>query len=207
MPSSRRQKASERRLRAANREKEDALARRAGPVLARPCARALGGADARRSKLRGVDMPHASAAASQPRVRALGTERERRGNPLRATLFESARRVGQERLRQQESRAGTDGRQLRRPARRQESRPARCRARRTGGGTGPRRHPRSAPTTSSDGRVPWRSARHFRHQRREAGILALGERRLDAAAGVIQHAHLRHDAARQPLGARATGRA
>ena len=73
----------------------------------------------------------------------------------------------------------------------------RCPSRRTGGGTGlPPRPPARRPPAASA--VRW-LRRQIRHQRGEAGILALGEGRLDAAARVVQHPHLRREAAGQAL--------
>ena len=40
----------------------------------------------------------------------------------------------------------------------------------------------------------------MRHERGETGVLALGERRLDAAAGIIEHAHARRQLLRESAG-------
>ena len=45
-----------------------------------------------------------------------------------------------------------------------------------------------------------RLGRQLRHQRLETAVLALGEGGLDAAAGIVEHAHRRREAARQPGG-------
>ena len=55
----------------------------------------------------------------------------------------------------------------------------------------------NAPTTSEFAR---RRSRQDRHHRREAGVLALGEGGLDAAARIVQHPHVRRVPRAQPLG-------
>ena len=61
---------------------------------------------------------------------------------------------------------------------------------RTSGRTGPRPRRPARPTTRSAGGVGLRRARHLGDEGGEAGILALREGGLDAAAGVAQHPHV-----------------
>ena len=65
----------------------------------------------------------------------------------------------------------------------------------------------SAPTTSSGGAAVGARRGQLRHQRGEAGVLALGEGRLDAAAGIVQDPHRGRVASATGAARRATGRA
>jgi hypothetical protein len=126
-------------------------------------------------------MFQASAAAfSQP-----SSPRRRRGRAgsLTAPRDQFLRRVAQEGLRQQEARIGADRGMSLGPARGKESTrecPDRAKRRRNWSSTMSGR----APTTSRDG-ARSRPPRRLGHQGGQAGVLALGEGGLDAAAGIV----------------------
>ena len=82
-------------------------------------------------------------------------------------------------------------------ARRQETAPGRCRARRTAGRTDPRRRrPARRRPASRSSLVP--AGGSVGNERGETGILALRECRLDSAAGIIEHADRGRKRLRQP---------
>ena len=153
------------------------------PATAR-CARSRPGSVTRRK--RAASTPQASAAALEPERRALGPERERGCEPLGAALLERPRRVGEEGLRQQERGPGPDRRQLRGAARREEAdrgdaelgeEPAEL----------PFDHVGQRPR-DQERPLAGRCRRQRRHEGGEAGVLALREGRLDAAARVVEDA-------------------
>ena len=140
--------------------------------------------------------PHAEGAAGgvQPAGGALGTEREQRRQWARTTFFECAQVSARKGCASSTRVPGPTGgiASARRGGRKCTSR---CRARRRGAGTGLRRCRRARPRPAT--RVV--GGRHQRHQRRQTGVLALGEGRLDAAARVVQHPHRRREARVQAL--------
>ena len=133
----------------------------------------------------------------QPRERAFRAEREGRRNAARAPLIERARRIGEKRLRQQEPRVDAHRRQLGRAARRKEIHLAESHV----GEQLPRlilddiRQGTHDQQTRSRVR---RLRRQGRDQRRQAGIFALRESGLDAAARVVEDPHPRRETAGQP---------
>ena len=165
-----------------------AVARRARGARARARG-AVTACEARRS-----GTPKAVGGGLQPRRRALGAERERRGEA-------ASRRALRARARCRRGTAARAGSAC--PGRPAGSSPERRGGRKR---TGPmpssskrRRNwssttSASAPTTSSDARRVGRRRRHRRHQRGEAGVLALREGGLDAAARIVEHAHARREA-------------
>ncbi len=193
-----REEARERHFELRIREQEDALAGQLEAMTRHGLACTLDAGRSRRAEALVGDVPFACRRL-QPERRAFDAEREGRAQPLRAAPLEGGGRVGQEGLRQQESRVRPDRRQVARQARRQEIHRSDA-----------ERSERPAPLVldhvgqrAHHQQLPGRcgvAGRHFRHQRGEAGVLALGEGRLDAAAGVVQDPHPRRERLRQPLG-------
>ena len=183
-----REEARERHFELRIGEEEDALAGELEAMARHGLARALDAGRGDGAEALVGDAPVACRGL-QPERRAFDAEREGRAQPLRAAALERARRVGEEGLRQQEARVRADRGQVARAGAAAGSRPGRCRARRTVrrelvlDHVGQRAHDQQLPAA----RRP--RSRHLRHQRGEAGVLALGEGGLDAAAGVVQHAH------------------
>ena len=198
------EEARERNLELRVREQEDALAGQLEAVARqRPAARArCRGAVTARNRSSGTARRVPRPAA---RRRAFGAEREGRGEPLRAARLERARRCRPGTAAPAGSACSGRPPAGRARARRQEAHgpmPSAAKVRRNWSST----TSASAPTTSSAA-APRRGRRQLRHQRGEAGVLALREGGLDAAAGVVQHAHARRERLRQALRPRARGRA
>ena len=129
----------------------------------------------------------------------LGAERERRRQVAGAAILQRPGGVGEERLGQQVARLRTDRRQLRNRARRQE--PRRDAQRLEEAGELVLHHVGQRPDHQQRLRGVRRLGRQRqrRRQRREAGVLALGEGGLDAAAGIVQHPDPRGVPAVEPL--------
>ena len=148
------------------------------------CARAIGshsGIDRR-----GRDAP-SRRSCLKPQCRAFGTDRKRSADPDGPAALEGQRRVTQERLCEQETCAGSDGREVCGPARRQEcdlgdpdaiEKPPHLVLDHLGQG-------------SDDQQRRPLALGHFGHEGRKACIFALRERRLDAAARVGEDANAR----------------
>ena len=156
----------------------------------RPRSRASSVAARNRSAL----TPNAVGRGLQPQRGALDTQRERRGDPDRAALFQRPRGIGQERLSQQEAGSGPDRRQRGGLTRRQEAHPL-----------DPHRGEQAGELVfhhirqrADDQQFAGIGCRQHRHQRGQAGILALRECRFDPAAGVVQHPNIRSELPAQP---------
>ncbi len=135
---------------------------------------------------------------SQPQRRAFGAERERRDEALGTARFEQAAGLGEERLRKQEACRRSDRRQAARQARREERD-------RDAEGTEQARElvlddvGQRADDHQRRLRVG-RLLRQVRNQRRKACVLALRERGLDAAAGIVKNLYAWKIGLRQALG-------
>ncbi len=192
-----REEARQRHLELRVGEEEDLLAGELEAVAVDGLLRAL---DARRGDGPEAFRRHLPRARRglQPLRGALGAEREGRRDPLRAAPLECLRRVGEERLCQQEMRAGADRRQVARESRRQEAHVLDA-----------ERRERAAPLVldhvgeRAHHQHLLRGARGLRRhawdERGEAGVLALRERGLDAAARIVEHAHARRERLRESL--------
>ena len=136
----------------------------------------------------------------QPGGGALHPQRKRGRQPGGAARLQRHRRVGQERLGQQKHRVGADRRHLVGLARREKLHRADAQLLEQAGElvfdhVGQRAHHHQ--------RQPghWRpTAGRHGHQRGQAGVFALGEGGLDAAARVIEHAHVGRKTAREARG-------
>ena len=123
------------------------------------------------------------------RGRAFVAEREGRGDARCAPRASSARAVSARKGWASRKRVfGPTAGSIGRPARRAGSAPGRCRSARTARANWSSTTSASAPTTSSEAGAS-AAARQPGHQRGQAGVLALGEGGLDAAAGVVEHPH------------------
>ena len=195
MPSSRAQEAGERRAPICESGKTgtgsclSSTARlaidRAAGALAGPERRSRPRTAARRPR------PRTSAGGFQPVGGALRSEREEaRAGGSRRDRLETQRGLAEEGLGQQETGRSVRSRECR-PTRRGGKKSSLWDTEIVGtvGGTGPRRCRASAPTTRRDGRQlpPARFAALPGSERGEAGVLALGEGRLDTAAGIVDH--------------------
>jgi hypothetical protein len=189
------QEARERDLELRVREEEDAPAGQPLPCPGQRARRTLAPRAHRVGEPRRRHAPLGGGGA-QPLRGALGTERERRRKVARAARGQRLHRVGEERLGQQHARLGAHRRQLPGAARGQEAHRADPELLEQAGelvldDVGQRTdHQQLAPAGHGQ----------LGHQGREAGVLALRERRLDAAAGVVEHPHLRQVGPGQALG-------
>ncbi len=192
-----RQEARQRDLELAVREEEDAAAFKLGAVSAGRGTGALLAGRGHRREMPRINAPGIGCGA-QPERGALGAQRERCRQPHGATGLQCTGGIGKEGLRQQEARARPDAGQVRGTARRQEGH--RADAERI---EQPAHLVLDHLGQRADHQQGWRRIGcrrpHLRHQRGEAGILALGEGRLDAAAGVVQHPDAGCAGAVQPL--------
>ncbi len=149
----------------------------------------------RLSDSRRFDAPGGRGSA-EPQAGAFGAEREWGGDAGSAPRLQQAGRLGEEGLGEQEQRVRPDRRQLRGAARREEA--DRLDAH---GPEDPAQlvfhHLRQRARDEQRAPGAGRLGRQVRHQGGEAGILALGEGRLNAAAGVAEDADGRQ-AVRQP---------
>jgi hypothetical protein len=182
------EEARERQLELRVGEEEHAAPREGGAVLgdraARPRQRRRHG----RVEPRVVDAERVGGGA-QPPPRPLGAERVDRVEPPGAAALQRPQRVVHERLREQHARVGPHRRQRPRAARREEAHR-------------PHAHRVEQPPELVLDHVGHRAHHEERrrrvgrlggalgHHRRQAGVLALGERGLDAAPRVAQHAHV-----------------
>ena len=195
-----RQKAGQRDFQLRVGEEEDALAaQRAGVDGQR-----LGGSLAGRgnSCIAGLGRhAHRGGGGMQPGAAALDTERKRACDAPRAAGFERLGGIVQKWLGQQHPGARTDARQRRRMARGEKGK-----ARDAHGCQQAAElvfdHIRQRADDQQRRTVVGGQIRvgQFGGKRCQAGVLSLCERRLDAAARVVEHPHLRHELLRQSSG-------
>ena len=194
MPSSRGQEARQRHLELRIGKEEDALAgQQRRSAARRACARSRAGAVRSRTRRRDAE---GTGGGLQPQRRALGAERKgRRKTHVRRAPAARAQCPPGTVARAESGYPGRPAADRRRGAEAGNAlgaMPSCANRRRNWSST----TSASAPTTS---RRRFVAGRQRRHERGEAGVLALGEGGLDAAAGIIEDPHLRRKLRREPL--------